>query len=62
MVPHQPFCFVTVSTLDGVEELLAVHSFSVWRRTPTMVVLDPATTGGVQIALVESFLPGDSRN
>lgn len=43
-----------LGTLDGTP-------FTVHRRTDTMAVLDPATTGRVQIALVDALLPGDPR-
>jgi hypothetical protein len=35
--------------------------FATVRRTDSMVVLDPRTTGGVQVALVDALLPGDPR-
>jgi hypothetical protein len=50
-----------------VEELpgapvLEGAGFTTVRRTDSMVVLDPRTTGGVQVALVDALLPGDPRS
>lgn len=60
--PRTHLVALTVPELDDVDEALAEHSFAVWRRSPTMVVLDPATTGGIQVALVDSLLEGDPRS
>lgn len=44
------------------DETLAAEGFGTVRRDDSIVVLDPATTGGVGIALVDHLLPGDPRS
>lgn len=52
---------LSVPDLTGVEPALADHGFGIVRRGDDMIVLDPASTGGIQIALVDRLLPGDPR-
>jgi catechol 2,3-dioxygenase-like lactoylglutathione lyase family enzyme len=52
---------LSVPDLRAVDDVLEEHGFAVVRRTETMVLLDPATTGGVQIALVDELLSNDPR-
>lgn len=52
---------LSVADLPAAEAALASSAFGIVRSGPTMVVLDPATTGGVQIAIVDRLLPGDPR-
>lgn len=44
------------------DDALAEAGFATVRRDASIVVLDPATTGGVEIALVDTLLPGDPRS
>lgn len=44
------------------DEVLAEAGFGTVRRDDSIVVIDPATTGGVEIALVDTLLPGDPRS
>lgn len=52
---------LSVPELGAARAALRPSTFGVLRDTPTMIVLDPATTGGVQVALVDALLPGDPR-
>jgi hypothetical protein len=47
--------------MSRIEKILAEHHFTVLRRSETGIVLDPSTTGHVQVMLVEDLLPGDPR-
>lgn len=60
--PRTHLLAVTVPDLAAVGPILDEHGFSVVRRTDSMIVIDPATSGGVQVALVDALLPGDPRD
>lgn len=59
--PRAHLLALTVPDLSTVDEALEEHHFGVIRTSPSMVVLDPTTTGGLQVALVDALLPGDPR-
>lgn len=59
--PRTHLLGLSVASLTGVVDDLGRHGFGIVRRTSDMLVLDPATTGGVQVALVDRLLPGDPR-
>lgn len=59
--PRTHLLGISVDDLDQADALLASHQFSVVRRTDSMIVVDPASTGGVQVAIVRDLLPGDPR-
>lgn len=50
-----------VDDLAGGRAALSAAGVRVLRETPGTVVLDPATTGVVEVALVDALLPGDPR-
>jgi hypothetical protein len=52
---------LSVPDLAAAAAALDASAFGVIRTSETMVVLDPATTGGVQVAIVDRLLPGDPR-
>lgn len=52
---------LSVPDLAAASAALADSPFRVIRSGPSMLVLDPATTGTVQIAIVDALLPGDPR-
>jgi len=52
---------LSVRDTSRIEQILAEHHFTVLRRCETGIVLDPSTTGHVQVMLVEDLLPGDPR-
>ena len=60
--PRTHLLGLSVPDLDSADEVLAEHGFRVVRRTANMTVIDPASTGGVQIALVDALLPNDPRS
>jgi hypothetical protein len=50
-----------VDDLDGAADAVTGAGIAAVRRDADLVVLDPAATGGVQVALTGSLLPGDPR-
>jgi hypothetical protein len=50
-----------VPDLAAAEEPLEANGFAVLRRGEAALILDPASTGGVQVALVDRLLAGDPR-
>jgi hypothetical protein len=52
---------VRVEDLAGARQSLAQQGFPVARADDSIVVIDPAATGDVQVALVDHLLPGDPR-
>jgi hypothetical protein len=50
-----------VDDLGRAAEAIANAGVGAVRSDAELVVLDPAATGGVQIALTGSLLPGDPR-
>ena len=50
-----------VPDLTAAEERLAAGGFDVVRQVDGLIVVDPASTGGVQVGLLEGLLPGDPR-
>jgi hypothetical protein len=50
-----------VDDLDAAADALHRAGITIVRRDADLVVLDPAATGGVQVALTGSLLPGDPR-
>ena len=61
---ERPRCHLlglTVADLDAAVAALDGTVFAIHRRADHVAVIDPATTGGVQIALVDELLPGDPR-
>ena len=50
-----------VEDLDAAADALARAGITIVRREADLLVLDPAATGGVQVALTGSLLPGDPR-
>ena len=50
-----------VVDLQAAQTVLLQNGFTTVRRTDSMIVLDPATTGGIQVALVDRLFPGDPR-
>jgi len=50
-----------VEDLDAAADAVTHAGIAAVRRDADLVVLDPAATGGVQIALTGSLLPGDPR-
>lgn len=59
--PRTHLLGLTVADLAATVPVLAANGFGVVRRSDTMIVLDPTSTGDVQIALMEDLLPGDPR-
>jgi hypothetical protein len=59
--PRTHLVALTVEDLDRAAGIAAANGFGIVRHSPDIVVVDPATTGDVQIALVPSLLPGDPR-
>ncbi len=51
-----------VDDLDEAADAVAGAGVAALRTGPDLVVLDPAATGGVQIALTGRLLPGDPRS
>lgn len=60
--PRVALLGVRVPELDEARESLAGAGVTVSRESSGMVVLDPVTTGGVEIAVVDRLLPGDPRS
>ena len=50
-----------VDDLGAATDALHRAGITIVRWTADLVVLDPAATGGVQVALTGSLLPGDPR-
>jgi hypothetical protein len=50
-----------VEDLAAAADAVTHAGIAAVRREADLVVLDPAATGGVQIALTGSLLPGDPR-
>jgi Glyoxalase/Bleomycin resistance protein/Dioxygenase superfamily len=50
-----------VPQLAGAEDLLTGGGFGIVRSADDAIVLDPATTGGIGVILVENLLPNDPR-
>jgi hypothetical protein len=50
-----------VDDLDAAADAMAGAGVAALRPHPDLVVLDPAATGGVQVALTDRLLPGDPR-
>jgi Glyoxalase/Bleomycin resistance protein/Dioxygenase superfamily len=50
-----------VADLEAAASALAGAGVSALRNQPDLAVLDPAATGGVQVALTDRLLPGDPR-
>ena len=59
--PRTHLVALRVQDLHTAADALARAGITVVRREPDLVVLDPAATGGVQVALTGSLLPGDPR-
>lgn len=59
--PRTHLLGLAVRDLAATAAGLAENGFLVLRRGEVSIILDPATTGGVQVALVEQLLPGDPR-
>lgn len=60
----RPRCHLLGLVVDDLDEAVVAlknSDFTVLRRTDDTVVIDPATTGSVQIALVGALLAGDPR-
>lgn len=61
---NRPRTHLLALAVADLERSLAIAShdgYGVVRRNRSTVILDPAATGGVQIALVDQLLPGDPR-
>lgn len=61
---ERPRCHLIGLKVDDLDTAVAAMEpagFTVVRRSESMVVIDPATTGGVQIALVDALPTGDPR-
>lgn len=50
-----------VADLSDAAERLTEAGFRVVRSDPTAVVIDPSTTGGIGVVLVQDLLPNDPR-
>jgi catechol 2,3-dioxygenase-like lactoylglutathione lyase family enzyme len=50
-----------VEDLDGARSLLRDAGVTILREGPDRLVLDPATTGDLEVTLVAELLPGDPR-
>lgn len=62
---ERPRCHLlglTVDDLDAATDALAGSVFDVHRLDDGFAVIDPASTGMVQVALVDRLLPGDPRH
>ena len=59
--PRTHLVALRVEDLPAAADALAGAGISMVRREADLVVLDPAATGGVQVALTGSLLPGDPR-
>jgi hypothetical protein len=51
-----------VEDLDAAADAVTGAGIAAVRRDADLVVLDPAATGGIQVALTGSLLPGDPRH
>ncbi len=60
--PRTHLLALHVQDLDAATAALARAGIAAVRRDADLVVLDPAATGGVQVALTGSLLPGDPRD
>jgi len=60
--PRTHLLALHVQDLDAATAALAGAGIAAVRREADLVVLDPAATGGVQVALTGSLLPGDPRD
>ncbi len=59
--PRTHLVALRVEDLHAAADALARAGITMVRREADLVVLDPAATGGVQVALTGSLLPGDPR-
>ena len=59
--PRVSLLGVSVPDLDYARSLLGAAGVVTLREADEMLVLDPTTTGDVELAVVESLLPGDPR-
>jgi catechol 2,3-dioxygenase-like lactoylglutathione lyase family enzyme len=59
--PRTHLLALAVADLDGSATLVAREGFGIVRQGDGTVILDPATTGEVQVALVGELLPDDPR-
>jgi catechol 2,3-dioxygenase-like lactoylglutathione lyase family enzyme len=50
-----------VPHLPGAQDLLAEAGFGIIRADDAAIILDPASTGGIGVVLVQDLLPGDPR-
>lgn len=59
--PRTHLLGLAVPDLGSAPEVLTGAGFQIVRQDEHMIVLDPASTGGVQVALVDRLLEGDPR-
>ncbi len=59
--PRTHLLALRVDDLEGAADAVTRAGVAAVRREDDLVVLDPAATGGVQVALTGSLLPGDPR-
>lgn len=59
--PRTHLMALSVEDLAGARKALAEAEVAMVRADESILVLDPAATGGVQTAVVEGLLPGDPR-
>lgn len=60
--PRVSLLGVCVTDLSKAREALEAAAVAILRETPGTLVLDPDTTGDIEIAVVEALPPGDPRS
>ncbi len=60
--PRVSLLAVRIGSLDAARASLPGCGVRILRESPTALVLDPETTGGVELAVVDTLLPGDPRS